>query len=74
MNLIVGWISLIFVRKVSRSSLVPVHIMKMSSIYLFHSCMWVGSWAISLGSRFPMKMLAYDGAILVPIAVPCSWR
>jgi hypothetical protein len=25
-------------------------------------------------SSFPMKMLAYEGAIFVPIAVPLTWK
>ena len=73
-TLIVGCTVLIFSRNVCSWSAVPVQIMNLSSIYLFHSLMRVGSWAMSVGSSLPMNRFAYDGAILVPIAVPCSWR
>lgn len=48
----------------------------MSSMNLFHRRgeSFFGADEISDFSNVPMKMFAYDGAILVPIAVPCFWR
>ena len=44
---------------------------KMSSMDLFQVCMCGFPRFCSCFSIFPIKRLAYDGAILVPIAVPC---
>jgi len=49
-----------------------VHIIKMSSIYLFQSSgvRWVGAWVRRECSRSDRKMLAKEGAMRVPMAVP----
>ena len=53
-----------------------MHARKMSSINIFHinGVRWLGADNRSNCSNEPMKTLAYEGAILVPIAVPCFWR
>ena len=53
----------------SKSVLVPIHIMKVSSINPFQVWMWF--WAMSLrsSSSFPMNKFAYAGAILVPMCL-----
>ena len=43
------------------------------SIFFHIRIAWLFIW-ISLGSRWPVNRLAYAGAILVPIAVPCNCR
>ena len=43
---------------------------KMSSIYLYHVCGLADVQANRSSSNFAMNRLAYDGAILVPMAVP----
>ena len=55
-------------RKLSSSFLVPV---QMPSMYTRG---WRGSWARKALSNLSMNRLGYEGAILVPIAVPwiCS--
>ena len=53
------------------SVLVPVHIMKMSSMNLFHVWMWSCARCNRCSSSLPIKRFAYAGAILVPMAVPC---
>ena len=63
-----------FVMNVFSCSSVPVHIRNMSSMYLFHSSMYGCPSHARIGSNDPMNSLAYAGAILVPMAVPCSWR
>ena len=67
-NLIVLWIEFIVFMYISNSSVVPVHIRKMSSINHFHIliCLFV--------SIIPMNTFAYAGAIFVPIAVTCFCR
>ena len=57
-NLIVGWIWFMFDMNLLKSSVVPVHIMKV----------------ISCVSYLPMNRFAWAGAILVPMAVPCICR
>ena len=54
----------------SNSSVVPVYIMKMSSINLFPVWMYSVTWFIKCVSSLPMNRLVYAGAILVPMAVP----
>ena len=54
-NLIVGWIVLIFWMYSSSCVCVPVQTMKMSSMYLFHSIIF-GS--VSLVSSVPIKRFA----------------
>ena len=73
-NLIMGRTSLMFVMNVLSCSSVPVHIRNMASMYLFHSSMYGCLSRARIGSNDPMNKLAYAGAILVPMAVPCSWR
>ena len=63
-----------FVINVFSCSSVPVHIRNMLSMYLFHSSMYGCPSHARIGSNDPMNSLAYAGAILVPMAVPCSWR
>ena len=57
-NLIVGWIWLMFDMYFLKSSVVPVHIMKMSSMNLFQ--VWINSGArlISCVSNLPMNRFA----------------
>ena len=57
-NLIVGWIWLMFTINFSKSSVVPVHIMKVSSINLFHVWINSGVWFINCASNLPMNMFA----------------
>lgn len=61
-------------RKVSRDSLPCCHIIKMSSMNLRHKRGWYFCLAKNSVSVSPMVRLAYEGAILVPMAVPhfCS--
>ena len=70
-NFIVGWRVFTFEMYVSSSSLVPVHMMNISSMYLFQVCICS---SCSFSSSLPMNRFAYEGAILVPMAVPCFWR
>ena len=53
----------------SNSAVVPVHIINMSSMNLFHVWMWFGARLIRC-SNLPINKFAYAGAILVPMAVP----
>ena len=46
-------------------------IIKMSSINLIHKDGFLGDVSISFVSTYFINMFAYEGAILVPIAVPC---
>ncbi|KAK3576473.1 hypothetical protein CHS0354_028523 [Potamilus streckersoni] len=73
-NFIEGWKLFAFEMKSSRLSLPYCHFISISSIKRTH---WYGvrsTDAKSFPSSFPMKMLAYEGAILVPIAVPLICR
>ena len=74
MNLIVEWTLLIFVMNVFSCSSVPVHIRNMSSMSLFYRSTYGCPSHARIGSNDPMNSLAYAGTILVPMAVPCSWR
>ena len=66
--------SFILPMKSLNSSSVPVHIMKMSSIKRFQICMFLLFCLTSSVSSVPINRFAYEGAILVPMAVPgpCS--
>ena len=57
-NLIVGWIWLILDMNFSKSSIVPVHIMKMSSMNLFQVWITSGAWFINCASNLPMNKFA----------------
>ena len=54
----------------SNSAVVPVHIINMSSMNLFHVWMWFGARLIRCSSNLPINKFAYAGAILVPMVVP----
>lgn len=58
----------------SNSGVVPVHVMNMSSMNLFQVWMWFGAKLVRCSSSLPINRLAYAGAILVPMAVPCICR
>ena len=69
-NFIVGWTLLSWSKKRLRFSSDSVHFMSTSSMKRNQeSGLWGADCMISFSS-FPMKMLAYEGAIFVPIAVP----
>ena len=68
-NLIVGWKRLICCRKVSSVSWPCSQIANMSSIYCHKTLGLVLVEAIR-SSRFAINRFAYDGAILVAMAVP----
>ena len=70
-NLIVGCILLAMCLKSSSACLPWPHIMKMSSMNLSHILGFLGEVSISWISTYFMNIFAYEGAILVPIAVPC---
>ena len=64
-NLIVGWDWLRYIINWFSSDSGPGQMHKMSSMYLFHN----SGLSRSFSSNSAMKMLAYEGAILVPMAV-----
>ena len=66
-NLIVWWIWFIVCMYFSNFVVVPVHIMNILSMNLFHVWMWL--WA-----SLPINKSAYVSAILVPMAVSCVCR
>ena len=68
-NLVVGWKRLICCRKVSSDSCPCSQMANMLSIYHHQTFGLVLVEAISFSSRFAMSRFAYDGAILVPMAV-----
>ena len=72
-NLIVSWVSLAFFMNSVSSDCEPVHMMKMSSMNLFHTNI-LSVRACIFSSILPINRFAYAGAILVPIAVPCICR
>ena len=49
-------------------------IMNTSSMYLHHTSGFNVVSVSNLVSSLPINKLAYEGAIFVPITVPCSWR
>ena len=59
--------------KLCRSFSVWVHIMKMSSMKRHHVCGWCGACMSASVSNLERNRLAYDGAMRVPMAVPCFW-
>ena len=59
--------------KVRRSSSVWVQIMKMSSMKRHQVCGWYGARVSASVSNLARNRLAYDGAMRVPMAVPCVW-
>ena len=73
-NLIVWWIWFIVDIYCSNSAVVPVHIMNISSVNLFHVWMWLLARLIRCSSSLSINRFAYAGAISVPMAVPCVCR
>ena len=74
-KLIVVWKVLISCRNCSATAICRCsrHV-KMSSMYLHQmDGLFTGFWRRCF-SNSPMKMMAYDGTILVPIAVTCVCR
>ena len=72
-NWMVGWNELRCLVKVRNDSSPCTHTRKISSMNLFHSRgvrLFGADDNIDFSSE-PMKILAYEGAIFVPIAVPC---
>ena len=59
--------------KVRSSSSVWVQIMKMSSMKRHQVCGWCGACESASVSNLASNRLAYDGAMRVPMAVPCVW-
>ena len=76
LNLIVGWNELRYWMNDRNDSSPCVQIKNMSSINLFHrrGMRWLGEDESNACSSAPMNIFANEGAILVPIAVPCFWR
>ena len=70
-NLMVGCILLARYMKSSSACLPWPHIIKMSSTNLSHIFGFLGDVSVSWVCAYFMNMFAYEGAILVPIAVPC---
>ena len=52
----------------------PVHMKRMSSMKRFHNRMWCDEGLMRVVSMCDIKILAYGGAVLVPMAVPWIWR
>ena len=69
-NLIVGWKRLICSRKVSSDSCLCSQMANMLSMYRHQTFGLVLVETITFSSRFAMNMFTYDGAILVPMAMP----
>ncbi len=67
-NFIVGCIEFILVMYVSNSDFVPVQMMNIINVP-FHVCIYTYV-SFNCFSSVPMNRFAYEGAILVPIAVP----
>ena len=59
--------------KLSRSFSVWVHIMKMSAMKCHHVCGWCGACRSASVSNLARNGSAHDGAMHVPMAVPCFW-
>ena len=57
--------------KLSRSFSVRVQIMKMSSMKRHQVCGWCGACVSASVSNLARNRLTYDGAMRVPMAVPC---
>ena len=69
-NLMIGW-KLFAVQKNASSVPLPfIHFMSMSSINLSHESGFGVTDCNSCFSSLLMNVLAYDGAIFVPMAVP----
>ena len=64
---------LLKVIKVRSSSSVLVQIMKMSSMKRHQVCGWCAACVSASVSNLARNRLAYDGAMRVPMAVPCVW-
>lgn len=75
-NFMLWWNEFRWFMNVRNDSSPWVHIRNISSMNLFHvrGVRLLGVDDRSDFSNEPMKILAYDGAIFVPIAVPCFWR
>lgn len=67
----VGWCWFSLWRKDSRVSFVSVQIVNISSMYLFQMRGLIGWVLRKFCSMLCMKVFAYEGAIFVPMAVPC---
>ena len=68
-NFIVRWTLLAWSKKQWRFSFESVHFMSMSCMKRDQENGFCGEDCIICFSSFPMKILAYEGAIVVPIAV-----
>ena len=75
-NLMVGWNELRCCMNDWNDASPCVQIKNMSSINLFHrrGMRWSGEDESNVCSSVPINMFANEGAIFVPIAVPCFWR
>ena len=75
-NFIVGWEVFRWLMNVCRLSSPSLQTTKMSSMYRFQIRGWrlFGLLSSSLFSRLAIKMFALDGAVRVPMAVPCVCR
>ena len=75
-NLMVGWKELMYERKLVRDVGPWVHSIKMSSMKRsqVRGRRLCGGWRSICFSREAMKMLAYEGAMRVPMAVPWICR
>ena len=73
-NFMLGWKLLASSRKAVKVSRPCDHFMSISSMNLSHENGLRATDFNNCPSRRPMNMLAYAGAILVPTAVPGTWR
>ena len=73
-NFMLGWKLLASSRKAVKVSRLCDHFMSISSMNIGHENGLRATDFNNCPSRRPIKMLAYAGAILVPIAVPWTWR
>ena len=73
-NFMLGWKLLASSREAVKVLRPCDHFMSISSMNLSHENGLRATDFNSCPSRRPMKMLAYAGDILVPIAVPWTWR
>ena len=48
-------------------------VLKILSVTERHICGWCGACVSASVSNLAMNRLAYDGAMHVPMAVPCVW-
>ena len=72
MYLSVAWKQLSAERKVSRSSRECSQMIKMSSMYLFRRCGFLGWDAMNFSKMMDIKMFAMVGEKAAPIAVPLT--